>query len=115
MTIKMLDGGGDGIDIARRHDNSIDPIAHNIAGLARHHLGQTARGRFVGHLGAALELGGKNVNGALGQMFLDRARKANRANVIAPKFFEIRFGFLVHGTEQPEFGVLQIQTVPRFQ
>src|SRR5205085_10445642 len=52
MLVKMLDGAGDGIDIARWHNDSFNSITHHIARFAGHHLRQTTGRRFVSDLGA---------------------------------------------------------------
>src|SRR2546426_12098328 len=56
MLVKMFDGGGDGIDIARWHNDAIDPITHHIARFTGDHLWQTTGRRFVSDLGAAFQL-----------------------------------------------------------
>src|SRR5205085_4865923 len=53
ILVKMLDGGGDGIDIARWDNDALDSIPHHIARFAGDHLWQTTGRRFVSDLGAS--------------------------------------------------------------
>ena len=101
----MLDGAGDGIDIARRHNDAIDSVTHHIARFAGDHLRQTAGRRLISDLGAAFQLRGKNVDRRLTQIFFHVAREPDGANVAAPEFLQMRFRFFVDRTEQPQFGV----------
>src|SRR6266568_1335248 len=41
MLVKMLDGGGDGVDIARWHNDAFASITHHIPRFAGDHLWQT--------------------------------------------------------------------------
>ena len=115
MIVKMPDCVRETIDIARRHDDAFHAVDDHIARFARRDLRQTARGRFVGDFGAAFASGGEGVDRSLFEVILRILHEANDANIIAPKTLEMRLRFLMHGTDEPQLGVLQFQPMPRFE
>src|SRR5438477_6024601 len=115
MSIHMLKRSCDCVHISRFHNDSVDPITHDIACLASGNLRQGAGGCVVGDLGAPLQLRRKNVHRALVEISLRVSHKPYNANVIAPELLQIRLRFFMHEPDQPQLGISQIQPVPRLQ
>src|SRR6266446_5793434 len=95
MSIKIFECGRDGIDVSRPDNDSFHLVAHNISRLARRDLRQTAGRSFICDFGAALPLRRKNVHCALVEIILRITHKPERADAVAPEFFEIRPRLLV--------------------
>ena len=52
---------------------------------------------------------------ALAEIILRIRHKSHNANVIAPEFLEMRLRFVVDITDEPQFGLRQIQAMPCFE
>src|SRR5260370_1466003 len=115
MAIQMLDRRGDCIDISRLDDDSFDTIADDVARFARSDHGQAARCRFVNRFGASFQTRWENINRALIEVILEIALKTENANVLAAEFFQMRLRLIMNIAEQPELGIAQIQSLPRFE
>src|SRR4029453_12006464 len=105
ISVQMLECRCNRVNVSRFDDDSLHVLAHHIACLPGSDLRQRARGRLIGHFGAALPLRWKNVDGALAEITLRIADKTYDANIIAPELLQIRLRFVMHGTDQPQLGV----------
>src|SRR6266513_3528360 len=111
----MLERRCDRLDISRSHDDPLYAITHNIACFARSDLWQTASSRFIRDFGTAFPLRRKYVHCSLTQILLQIVDKSHNANVIASKFLEIRFCFIMHRTNKPQLGTWQIEAMPSLE
>jgi hypothetical protein len=108
MPVQMFECRHNCVDISGLDDDSLYSIAHYVAGFARRDDWQTASRRLVNNFRAAFPLRRENVDGALVQIIFRVAHKSDRLDVVAPKLFQIWFGFFVHRADQPQFRLLQI-------
>src|SRR6266571_3131559 len=93
MAIQILDRGSNGIDISRLHNDPLDAVAYYVARFARGDYRQAASCSFVDRLGAAFQTRRKNVYRSLIEIILGIAYESEDSDVVAPKFFQVRFCF----------------------
>src|SRR6266851_9401133 len=108
----MLERARDGIDVSGLNDDSLNAVADDVARFAGRDLRQTAGRRFVNNFRAALPLRWKNVHRALTETGLRVAHETESLDVLAPKSFQVRPGFIMHRPDQPQFCIRQIKPMP---
>ena len=57
----------------------------------------------------------EDVDGALAEIILHVPREADDADVVAPELLQMRLRFVVHGADEPQLRVLQLQPMPGFE
>ena len=115
MPIKLQNRRRQLADIARRNDDSFDAVVDHVARFARRDLRQPAGRRFVSDFRASFALRRENVDGSLAQIIFHVAHEADHLDVVPPEFLQMRLRFLMHGADQPELRVLQVEPMPRFE
>src|SRR5205807_3676262 len=53
-----------------------------------------------------------NVDRSLAQIIFYIAFETDHLDVVAPEFFQVRPGFIMHGADQPKLGVFQVEAMP---